>query len=139
MANSIGIDVKKTGSYDPKGSSDMKRITILLLTAAATIALATSAFAQESPKRMGRNMPAFSDVDLNGDGTIVAEELYQMRAKRMAERAADGGKLKNAANAPSFEDIDTDGNGEVSPDEFTAHQAGRMAKHRQERQGKAGN
>ena len=116
----------------------MKRITILLLVAAVTVVAGASAFAQQSQKGMGKNMPTFSEVDLNGDGTIVAEELYQMRGKRMAERAANGGKLQNAANAPSFEDIDADGNGEVSPAEFTAHQADQMAKHRKGEQRKPG-
>ncbi len=70
----------------------------------------------------------FSDIDANGDGAIEAEEFYQFRSQRMAERAAAGGNMKNAANAPTFEDIDTNGDGGVSPDEFTAFKAERMAK-----------
>jgi EF hand len=115
----------------------MKRIAALYLVAAITFAGAAPAFAQDTQKGRGNNMPTFSDIDLNSDGAIVAEELYQMRGKRMAERAAKGGKLRNAANAPSFEDIDTDSDGKVSPDEFSAYQAERMARHQKPRSSEA--
>lgn len=111
----------------------MKRITITLLLALLSITGAPPAFAQGTTPGKGTNMPVFSDIDLNGDGAIVATEFYQARSKRMAERAAKGGKLKNAANAPSFEDIDTDDNDKVTPDEFSAHQAEQMARHRSQK------
>ena len=107
----------------------MKRNIFALLIAVMTIAFATTAIAQDSPggKGKGQNAPVFSDIDANGDGAIQAEEFYQFRSQRMAERAAAGGKMKNAANAPTFEDIDANGDGGVSPDEFTAFKAERMA------------
>ena len=117
----------------------MKRITVLFLVATITVAGAASAFAQDTQKGRGNNMPTFSDIDLNSDGAIVADELYRMRGKRMAERAAQGGKLRNAANAPSFEDIDTDSDGKVSPDEFSAHQAEQMARHGKPKSSEANN
>ena len=67
------------------------------------------------------------------------EEFYQARSKRMAERAAKGRKMRNAANAPSFEDIDLDGDGKVSAKEFSAHQTEEMAKHRRKKQNRSDN
>jgi len=78
----------------------------------------------------GHKMPKFDDIDLDGNGAIVAAEFYEARGKRMAERAKAGGKMKNAANAPTFEDIDLDDNGEISPEEFAMHQAEMKEKHR---------
>jgi len=71
----------------------------------------------------GRNMPVFAEFDLNGDGTLTETEFYEARAKRMAERAAQGYAMRNAGKAPAFSAIDTDGNGQVTPDEFAASQA----------------
>jgi len=79
--------------------------------------------------RRGRNMPIFSDFDLNGDGNIVENEFYQARNQRIAERAKQGYQMRNLGNAPSFADIDTNGNGKISAEEFTAHQI----QHRQQR------
>ena len=101
--------------------------------AAAICLLAATAYAEEGEHHrhgMRHKMPAFEDVDTNADGSIVAEELYAMQAKRMAERAKDGGKMRNAANRCKFEDIDTDADGKVSPDEFAAHHAERRHRHR---------
>jgi len=76
---------------------------------------------------MGRhkNMPAFTDFDLNADGRIDAEEFEQARNARIAERAQQGYMMKNLANAPTFEALDSDGDGAISPAEFSAHQAQR--------------
>ena len=79
---------------------------------------------------MGRNMPSFSDFDLNGDGVLHKEEFYDARAKRMYQRAEQGYPLRNAANAPDFETVDTNSDGKISEDEFKAHQA----EHRKMRQ-----
>ena len=113
----------------------MKSNTLLLLIAVVSIMGVSSAIAQDQSgsKGKGHSMPVFSDLDVNADGKIVVDEFYQARSKRMAERAANGGKMRNAANAPSFEDVDADGDGEVSPGEFSAHQADQMGKHRREK------
>ncbi len=71
----------------------------------------------------GRNMPAFSDFDLNNDGVLHKEEFYEARAKRMYLRADEGFPMKNAASAPAFEDVDSNGDGKVTQKEFAAHQA----------------
>ena len=105
----------------------MKTVLFSVLVAVLSVAAINTALAQGAQMGMHKNMPVFSDIDLNGDGSVVADEFYQARAKHMAERAKQGGKMKNAGNAPSFEDIDTDGDSEISADEFAAHQAAEMS------------
>ena len=111
----------------------MKRIFYSLLVAAMALAAAASLSAQDMQRGMGKghSAPMFSDCDLNGDGVISAAEFYEARSNRMAERAAQGGKMKNAANAPSFESIDTNGDGEISEEEFDLHKAGMIEKRQQ--------
>ncbi len=97
-------------------------VSAWLITAAVVAFCANAALAGGHGKGHHR-MPTFEEVDTNSDGVIVADELYAMQARRMAERAEAGGKMKHASKRPTFEDIDTDGNGEISPEEFAAHQA----------------
>jgi Ca2+-binding EF-hand superfamily protein len=66
-------------------------------------------------------MPAYGELDADGDDAVSPEEFYAFRASRMAERAAEGRKMKNAANAPAFEDLDLDGDGSLSAEEFKKH------------------
>lgn len=114
----------------------MKRMSIPFLIAGMSIALAVSVSAQDGQKGMGKghNMPMFSDLDQNGDGSIVAEEFYAARGKHMAERAAAGGQMKNAANAPTFESLDTNGDGGISEEEFELHKAEMIEKRQQRMQ-----
>jgi hypothetical protein len=79
-------------------------------------------------KHGGPGMPTFADVDLDGDGSVTEKELMEFRAKRMAARAEEGRKMKNAANAPTFADIDTDGDGAISEQEFAEHHKGKQCK-----------
>ena len=72
---------------------------------------------------MGRNMPAFAEFDLNGDGALTEQEFYEARANRIAERSRQGYPMRNLQNAPSFETIDLSGDGLITPDEFSAGQA----------------
>lgn len=74
---------------------------------------------------MGRNIPAFSEYDLDGDGKILEKEFNEARSKRISERVQQGYQMRNLDNAPSFADIDTNGDGEISAEEFTAHQSQR--------------
>lgn len=110
----------------------MKRTLSSLLVVSTVLAVVATASAQDMQRGKGHSFPVFADCDLNGNGVIVADEFYEARAKRMAARAAEGGKMKNAANAPSFESIDLDGNGEINPEEFESHKA-RMIEKRQQR------
>jgi len=111
----------------------MKKIAFQLIAAAMTVAVVLSSptSAQDTQKGMGRNMPAFADCDLNGDGTITEDEFTKARSERIAKRAQEGRQIKNLANAPSFDDIDVDDNGGIDPDEFAAHQAEHKAKRSQ--------
>ena len=99
----------------------MKRMIFPLLI--AVMAVAVIASAQDQNPSMGKNMPAFSDIDLDHDEAISSEEFYQFRAERIAKHAEEGRKMKNLANAPSFDDLDTNGDGAISSEEFAAHQA----------------
>ena len=74
--------------------------------------------------------PSFSSFDTDADGTLSSAEYYAGRSQRMAERAKQGGKMKNAGNMPTFEDIDTDGDGVLSREEFDAHVAAQQEKNR---------
>lgn len=76
-------------------------------------------------KGMGRNRPAFSEYDLNGDGKITEKEFNEARSKRISERAQQGYQMRNLGSAPSFADIDANGDGEISTEEFAAHQSQR--------------
>ncbi len=101
---------------------------ILVVAAAMTLSFAANAGSHHGDKHHGKGKhkrhkpPTFAEVDANSDGFIVAEELYQMHGKRMAARAAEGRKLKNA-RTPDFEKIDQDGDGKLTAEEFAAHQA----------------
>lgn len=72
---------------------------------------------------MGRNMPSFSEYDLDGDGKIVEKEFNEARGKRIGERAQQGYQMRNLGSAPSFADIDTSGDGAISTEEFSGHQS----------------
>ena len=74
---------------------------------------------------MGRNMPTFSEYDLDGDGKLLEKEFTEARSKRISERAQQGYQMRNIGNAPSFAEIDTNGDGQISAEEFTAHQSQR--------------
>ena len=103
----------------------MKKVAFLLLATAMTVGIVLSSptSAQDAQSGMGRNMPAFADCDLNGDGTITEEEFMKARSERISRRAQEGRQMKNLANAPSFDDLDVDDNGGIDADEFAAHQA----------------
>ncbi|MGB1262766.1 MAG: EF-hand domain-containing protein [Cognaticolwellia sp.] len=70
----------------------------------------------------GRNMPTFSQFDLNADGVILKQEFYDARAARIKSRAAQGYSIRNRNNALSFADIDISGDEKISLEEFTLHQ-----------------
>ncbi len=81
----------------------------------------------------GKNMPAFSDIDANGDGKVSEQELNEFRAERMSKMAAEGRQMKHAGDMPTFADIDTDGDGFINEQEFTAHQTERRAEMQKKR------
>lgn len=72
---------------------------------------------------MGRNMPKFSDFDLNQDGMMTEEEFIEGRGRRISERAKQGYMMRGLQHARPFSEIDADGDGQVNPEEFSAAQA----------------
>ncbi len=83
--------------------------------------------------KSGGNMPAFSDIDANGDGKISEQELDQFRAERMRKMEAAGRQMKHAGDMPTFSDIDTGGDGFINEEEFATHQAEHRAKMQKQR------
>jgi len=83
---------------------------------------------------MGRNMPTFTEFDLNADGSLSEKEFYEARANRIAERSKQGYQMRNLANAPAFGDVDLNNDGLVDPQEFATAQAHHMNRNRQQMQ-----
>lgn len=75
----------------------------------------------------GKNMPAFVDYDLNGDGVLKEKEFNQARSQRMAEKSKQGLAMRNAGKAPPFAVIDLNNDGKVTQQEFAKHQTQRRA------------
>ena len=103
----------------------LRAFLILLATCAVVITIAQPAFAEGGMhgRHQQHQMPAYSDLDANGDGKVTAEEFYAFRASRMQARAAEGRRMKHAADAPAFEDLDLDADGSLSAEEFAEHHA----------------
>lgn len=83
--------------------------------------------AQDLPSR---GPIAFSVYDVNNDGFISKKEFYDVRDKRMQEKAAQGMPMKNASNAPSFSAFDKDGDGKLTELELLKGQNMQMMKHK---------
>ena len=86
----------------------------------------------------GMSPPSFTDLDLNGDGAIDADEFAKHQAARMSERhgkASGKGQGKGQGQGhgmgqgiPAYGDIDLDGDDFISAEEFSAHVAERHGK-----------
>jgi hypothetical protein len=81
--------------------------------------------AAESKSHAGTkgNKPAFSEFDLDGNGSVDETEFNQAHAERMSKMAAEGRQMKQVGDAPGFSGIDSNGDDLISTDEFDAHQA----------------
>ena len=112
---------------------ELRTFLLLLATCVTVLMLSQTAFAQ-CGHHGNHQKPAYSELDANGDNAVSPEEFYEFRAKRMAARAAEGRKMKNAQNAPTFEDLDLDGDGSLSAEEFEQHQANCPMKGRKQRE-----
>jgi Ca2+-binding EF-hand superfamily protein len=82
---------------------------------------------------MGRSMPAFQDIDRDGNGRVSEEELNTFRGERMRQRAEAGRMMRNAGQAPDFKSMDRDGDGSLSPREFAEHQQEEMQRRMEQR------
>jgi len=82
----------------------------------------------------GHGPAAFTDFDVNNDGSISETEFNTVREQRMAAMSAGGKNMPCTASAPTFADLDTDKNGQVSAEELSAGQKAHMEKCREMRQ-----
>jgi hypothetical protein len=94
------------------------------------IAASGTAVADNHHKGRHHQPPACWEYDTDGEEGLSSKEYYECRAHHMAERAREGGKMKNAGNMPTFEAIDSNGDGVLSREEFAAHQAERQRQNR---------
>jgi hypothetical protein len=99
----------------------LRAFLMLLCTCAAVVFLSSPAATEGHGKHHKHECPTYADIDANADNAVTSEEFYQFRSERMAKRADEGGKMKNAQKAPAFEDLDLDGDGNLSADEFAEH------------------
>ena len=88
-------------------------------------------YQMQKRRGMGRNMPTFTEFDLNADGKIVENEFYDARNKRIAKRVKQGYKMRNLGNAPSFKALDTNKEGQLNSKEFSQHHV--MCRHERNR------
>jgi Ca2+-binding EF-hand superfamily protein len=81
--------------------------------------------AAESKSHAGKkgNKPAFSEFDLDGNGSVDETEFNQAHAERISKMAAEGRQMKHVGDAPGFSGIDSNDDDLISKDEFDAHQA----------------
>ena len=79
---------------------------------------------------MMRNQPQFSEIDTDKNAKISEEEFLSFRKERMAEKAKNGRRMRNAKNAPTFSDLDSDKSGDLSEEEFKADQDKHMMRMR---------
>jgi len=90
------------------------------------IAALVGAVAAAPPQGPRGGPPAFSEIDLNNDGAITAEEFDTFHANRMAQRASQGYRMRNAGQHPRFQAMDLDGDNALTEQELYQWRAGRM-------------
>ncbi|MCG6943507.1 MAG: EF-hand domain-containing protein [Thiohalocapsa sp.] len=105
----------------------LRPLTLTTLSA-LTLCLSQAVLAQGMGSHPGPM--TFKEADLNGDGNITEQELYQARAKRMGNLSQQGYPMRMAGQAPNFGDVDLNGDGKVGPDEFAQAQQQHMQRMR---------
>ena len=96
--------------------------------AMAVMASAVTAVYAQPAEIPGRGPIPFNAIDLDGNGTISAQEFDTVHQQRMSARAAEGRPMRGMANGHSYTDFDTDDNGQLTPDELAAGQHVQMQK-----------
>ena len=114
-----------------------KSMAITALASAVSLASADSAITA------ARGPVPFNVIDLDGNGSISAQEFNTVHQQRMSTRAAEGRPMRGMVNHPQYVDFDTDGDGQLTPDELAAGQQNQMQKRQGMRmvqsQGRGGN
>lgn len=100
-----------------------KKITLSLIAAMLLGGVPAVLQADEIPDR---GPVPFQFYDTNGDNLISEDEFYDLRAKRMQQRADAGYPMRNAGNAPDFSTFDSNGDGMLTPEELSAGQQAQM-------------
>ena len=100
-----------------------------LLTAGSLAALAGLAIAGPPWGQRG-GPPTFADIDTDANGAVTAQEFESFHAQRMAQRAAEGCRMRNAGQHPRFQAMDLNGDEVISKAELHQWRAGRMAERR---------
>lgn len=77
-----------------------------------------------------RGPMSFEMYDVNKDGSISKDEFYDMREKRMEQKANMGMPMRNAGNAPDFNAFDKDKDGKLTEMEFLKGQNAHMKENR---------
>lgn len=77
---------------------------------------------QNQARGRGRNMPSFTDFDIDNDGFISEQELIEARSMRISKRILQGYQMRNTANITVFEEIDKNSDGKISAEEFSEQQ-----------------
>jgi hypothetical protein len=97
------------------------------LVVTAVMALGVLAFTANAEDVLPARGPIpFSVYDQDGNGLVNEAEFNAVRAERMAQRAAEGKPMRNAANAPAFADFDANGDGNLTNEELLAGQQRQM-------------
>ena len=99
-----------------------KSIAITALASAVSLAYAEPAVIA------ARGPVPFNAIDLDGNGSISAEEFNTVHQQRMSARAAEGRPMRGMMNHPLYVDFDTDRDGQLTADELAAGQQIQMQK-----------
>lgn len=98
-------------------------------TIAMTVLVTTVTAVYAQPAEIPARGPIpFNAIDLDGNGSVSAQEFNTVHQQRMSARAAEGRPMRGMAGGHSYADFDTDGNGQLTPDELAAGQQIQMQK-----------
>lgn len=100
-----------------------KTVTFSFVVAGSLSVITSAVMAQDLPPR---GPMSFELYDMNKDGFVSEQEFYDLRAKRMEQKAAAGMPMKNAGNAPDFKVFDQNADGKLTELELLKGQNAQM-------------